>query len=90
MHWFSIVNSVLIVLFLAFMVAMILVRTLHKDISKYNRVRNKIFYLLLLFLFSSIITTVTILMLLTITMTMSITITTTTITITITISDNDR
>lgn len=36
-HWFSIVNSVLIVLFLAFMVAMILVRTLNRDISKYNR-----------------------------------------------------
>jgi transmembrane 9 superfamily protein 2/4 len=37
-HWFSIVNSVLIVLFLAFMVAMILVRTLHRDINRYNRV----------------------------------------------------
>mmetsp|Transcript_24771 Transcript_24771/g.36534 ORF Transcript_24771/g.36534 Transcript_24771/m.36534 type:complete len:635 (-) Transcript_24771:180-2084(-) len=37
-HWFSIVNSVLIVMFLAFMVAMILVRTLNRDISKYNRV----------------------------------------------------
>lgn len=37
-HWFSIVNSVLIVLFLAFMVAMILVRTLNKEINKYNRV----------------------------------------------------
>lgn len=38
MHWFSIVNSILIVLFLAFMVAMILVRALYRDISKYNRV----------------------------------------------------
>ena len=37
-HWFSIINSVLIVLFLAFMVAMILVRTLNKDITQYNRV----------------------------------------------------
>ena len=37
-HWFSIVNSVLIVIFLAFMVAMILVRTLNKDINKYNKV----------------------------------------------------
>jgi hypothetical protein len=37
-HWFSIINSVLIVLFLAFMVAMILVRTLNRDISKYNKV----------------------------------------------------
>jgi len=37
-HWFSIVNSVLIVLFLAFMVAMILLRTLSRDISKYNKI----------------------------------------------------
>jgi transmembrane 9 superfamily protein 2/4 len=37
-HWFSIVNSLLIVLFLAFMVAMILVRTLTKEINRYNRV----------------------------------------------------
>jgi len=36
-HWFSIINSILIVLFLSFIVAMILVRTLNKDISKYNR-----------------------------------------------------
>ena len=39
-HWFSIVNSILIVVFLAFMVAMILVRTLNKDISKYNKVQK--------------------------------------------------
>lgn len=37
-HWFSIVNSILIVMFLAFMVAMILVRTLSQEIHKYNRV----------------------------------------------------
>lgn len=37
-HWFSIFNSVLIVVFLAFMVAMILVRSLYRDITKYNRV----------------------------------------------------
>lgn len=37
-HWFSIVNSLLIVLFLAVMVAMILVRTLSRDINKYNKV----------------------------------------------------
>jgi hypothetical protein len=37
-HWFSIINSILIVLFLAFMVAMILIRALNRDISKYNRV----------------------------------------------------
>lgn len=37
-HWFSILNSVLIVLFLAFMVAIILVRALNRDINSYNRV----------------------------------------------------
>lgn len=37
-HWFSIVNSLLIVLFLAFMVAMILVRTLSHEINKYNKI----------------------------------------------------
>ncbi|KAJ1456476.1 hypothetical protein M885DRAFT_616123 [Pelagophyceae sp. CCMP2097] len=37
-HWFSIVNSLLIVLFLSVMVAMILVRNLHRDILRYNRV----------------------------------------------------
>lgn len=37
-HWFSIVNSILIVLFLAVIVAMILIRSLHRDISHYNRV----------------------------------------------------
>lgn len=37
-HWFSIINSLLIVLFLSGMVAMILFRTLHKDLTKYNRV----------------------------------------------------
>eukprot|EP01039_Chlorochromonas_danica_P008603 gene8598-9479_t len=36
-HWFSIVNSIIIVLFLAFMVGMILLRSLYRDISKYNR-----------------------------------------------------
>lgn len=36
-HWFSILNSIVIVLFLSFMVAMILVRSLNRDISKYNR-----------------------------------------------------
>jgi len=37
-HWFSIINSLLIVLFLSGMVAMILVRTLHRDLNRYNRV----------------------------------------------------
>jgi len=35
-HWFSIVNSLMIVIFLSGMVAMILLRTLHRDIAKYN------------------------------------------------------
>lgn len=35
-HWFSIMNSLMIVLFLSGMVAMILLRTLHRDITKYN------------------------------------------------------
>ncbi len=36
-HWFSIINSLMIVLFLSGMVAMIMMRTLHRDISKYNQ-----------------------------------------------------
>eukprot|EP00386_Alphamonas_edax_P015838 GDKI01048396.1.p2 GENE.GDKI01048396.1~~GDKI01048396.1.p2 ORF type:complete len:658 (-),score=243.34 GDKI01048396.1:173-2146(-) len=35
-HWFSIVNSVMVVLFLSGMVAMILLRTLLRDIARYN------------------------------------------------------
>lgn len=35
-HWFSILNSLMIMLFLSTMIAMILLRTLHKDIAKYN------------------------------------------------------
>jgi len=35
-HWFSIINSLMIVLFLTGMVAMILMRTLHRDIARYN------------------------------------------------------
>lgn len=37
-HWFSIVNALLIVLFLSVLVGMILMRSLHRDISRYNRV----------------------------------------------------
>lgn len=37
-HWLSIVNSLMIVLFLSVMVAMILLRTLHRDIAKYNEI----------------------------------------------------
>ena len=35
-HWFSIVNSLIIVVFLSGMIGVILVRTLHKDIARYN------------------------------------------------------
>lgn len=37
-HWFSLVNSVIIVLFLTAMVGTILLRALHKDITRYNEV----------------------------------------------------
>mmetsp|Transcript_63328 Transcript_63328/g.151080 ORF Transcript_63328/g.151080 Transcript_63328/m.151080 type:complete len:618 (+) Transcript_63328:99-1952(+) len=37
-HWFAILNSLMIVLFLSGMVAMILLRTLHRDITQYNEV----------------------------------------------------
>lgn len=39
-HWFSIINSLMIVLFLTGMVAMIMMRTLHRDISKYNQLES--------------------------------------------------
>lgn len=35
-HWFSITNSIMIVLFLSGMVAMIMFRTLHRDVVRYN------------------------------------------------------
>ena len=37
-HWFSIVNSLLVVLLLTGLIALVLVRTLHKDIARYNSV----------------------------------------------------
>eukprot|EP01025_Chloroclados_australasicus_P056743 TRINITY_DN70596_c0_g1_i1.p1 TRINITY_DN70596_c0_g1~~TRINITY_DN70596_c0_g1_i1.p1 ORF type:complete len:675 (+),score=56.16 TRINITY_DN70596_c0_g1_i1:113-2026(+) len=40
-HWFSIVNSLMIVLFLSGMVAMIMMRTLHRDIAKYNQLETE-------------------------------------------------
>lgn len=40
-HWFSIINSLMIVLFLSGMVAMIMMRTLHRDISKYNQLESQ-------------------------------------------------
>lgn len=39
-QWFSIVNSLIIALFLSGMVAMILLRTIHKDLVKYNSSLN--------------------------------------------------
>ena len=39
-QWFSILNSLVIVLFLSGMVAMILLRTLHKDIARYNQIES--------------------------------------------------
>lgn len=37
-QWFSILNSLMIVIILTGMVAMIILRTLHKDIARYNQV----------------------------------------------------
>ena len=37
-HWFSLVNSLVIVIFLCVMVAMILLRTVSRDISRYNAI----------------------------------------------------
>lgn len=36
-HWFSIVNSLLIVFFLAGLVGIILVRSIHRDLARYNK-----------------------------------------------------
>ena len=38
--WFAIMNSLVIVLFLSGMVAMITIRSLHKDIARYNSVES--------------------------------------------------
>lgn len=43
-QWFSILNSLTIVIFLSGMVAMIILRTLHKDIARYNQVTITYFY----------------------------------------------
>jgi transmembrane 9 superfamily protein 2/4 len=37
-HWFSVINSAVIVLLLSSMVSIILIRALHKDISRYNAI----------------------------------------------------
>ncbi len=53
-QWFSILNSLVIVLFLSGMVAMILLRTLHKDIARYNQVIIEN-YLSLLFIYIKLV-----------------------------------
>merc|ERR1719311_1924362 len=37
-HWFSLLNSMMIMIFLSGIVAMIILRTLHRDIAKYNEI----------------------------------------------------
>ncbi|OLL22880.1 Transmembrane 9 superfamily member 1 [Neolecta irregularis DAH-3] len=37
-HWFSLINSAVIVIFLASMVVMVLMKALHRDITRYNRI----------------------------------------------------
>ena len=39
-HWFAIINSLLVAVFLSVMVAIILLRALHKDFNRYNDVDN--------------------------------------------------
>jgi len=39
-HWFSIVNSLMIVIFLSGMVALIMARILRRDLARYNRIDN--------------------------------------------------
>lgn len=39
-HWFSIINSLMIVLFLTGMVAMIMMRTLNADLRRYSEMEN--------------------------------------------------
>ena len=40
-HWFSIINSLAIVLLLTGIVAMIMMRTLRRDLNRYNSVEEK-------------------------------------------------
>ncbi|TVU08341.1 hypothetical protein EJB05_41743 [Eragrostis curvula] len=40
-HWFSVVNSLMMVLFLSGTIAMIMLRTLYRDISRYNQLGNQ-------------------------------------------------
>ena len=47
-EWFGIINSLIIAVFLAGMIGVILVRTLHRDISRYNEVRFHLFAVVML------------------------------------------
>ena len=40
-HWFNILNAVLVVIFLTGVLAIVLARTLYKDMEQYNRVRTE-------------------------------------------------
>lgn len=42
-HWFSIINSIVLVILLFFIICTILIKALHKDISKYNKISANIF-----------------------------------------------
>lgn len=44
-HWFSIINSLVVVFFLAGILSMILIRSLRKDIAKYNREDEPVSYI---------------------------------------------
>ena len=39
-HWFSVINSAVVMLFLSAMVAMIVLRTLRSDITRYNALES--------------------------------------------------
>ena len=41
-QWFSLINSVLITVFLSAMVGMILLRSLHRDIARYNQAETSV------------------------------------------------
>lgn len=42
-HWFSIINSIILVILLTFLISAILIKTLHKAINKYNKINTNIF-----------------------------------------------
>ncbi|SBT70706.1 endomembrane protein 70, putative [Plasmodium malariae] len=41
--WFSIINSIILVILLSFFISTLLIKTLHTDINKYNRINTNIF-----------------------------------------------